>query len=721
MRAESPLPRGVGLLLAATLLTTGCARWVPHPGPGGIPASHPSRSASPALRSTSGDGHPSGAFAVSSPEASDDVRLFRRRGTMNEQGSAVATSGPDSPSGWPHLDSSEELLAPFLACASPAAFVELQRGADMRRLVAALDDWSAVRLGALGPLGEDAAEVLSRKRASFLVSAAERYGVARAEVFALFILHAAFNDELRHLLQLLARDKQLGETLGRMPTVREELRRRGLPLTEYPDRGEHAGDVLRGLGRAGRDALSSTAVSDGARYQDLSAKRGQLPPPYQHALDEVEKALMEQHYAPGSVGLGSFDHLTFGVPLGFYHLAAGTGQGASSLAQGRYEQATRELAPAALMVVLYAGGRGASGISEALGTGGRGQRLQVPALDLAGLKAVVDRLSEQLGHTGMHDVLRYIQARRDAGLLVAEWGEIGAVALHEARGNVPKAQAWLSEARSQRGGPTSTTSGTAKRSVDAASRAHEAAGGIREALEAKLLQAELEAPGPRLPRDVPLLNELRPQLTAPPLGVREGSALWGEYVKYRERRLAEIEGGAPVEGPLRWEGYQQMRGLFARGLEFERLMVSRLRADAALPRAQRQWLKDFDAPRIETHVGVAKADAAGIRYADVLVIEERPHVGQPPRVETFSFKSRDLTRLGPDDLRVQMEADASDALRYYGGSLNIRRPALMLEVEVQRVRLIYQGGAFKPREPRVLGAAMKKIGADGGAVEVLFQ
>ncbi|HYO56870.1 hypothetical protein [Archangium sp.] len=79
------------------------------------------------------------------------------------------------PPGWPDLSSSdaEELLAPFLSCTSPAGFVQVQRGVDMARLVEKLDDWSAVRLGSLGPVLPAAAEVLNRKRASFLVTATQ--------------------------------------------------------------------------------------------------------------------------------------------------------------------------------------------------------------------------------------------------------------------------------------------------------------------------------------------------------------------------------------------------------------------------------------------------------------------------------------------------------------------------------------------------------------------
>ncbi|QDE80517.1 hypothetical protein BHS07_02525 [Myxococcus xanthus] len=128
-------------------------------------------------------------------------------------------------------------------------------------------------------MDEHASEVLGRKRAAFRVTATEKYGVPYAEVFAFFVLHSAFDDELREVVQRLARDKQLGETLGAMAAVREELKRRGLELEGFPVRGEKAGDVLRGLGRAGRDMLSSSLVSGEARYTELRAMRGQMPPP----------------------------------------------------------------------------------------------------------------------------------------------------------------------------------------------------------------------------------------------------------------------------------------------------------------------------------------------------------------------------------------------------------------------------------------------------------
>ena len=271
--------------------------------------------------------------------------------------------------GWPDYSSGDEaLLAPFLACASPAEFVELQRGVDMPRLVEALDDWSAVRLGAMGPLlgGTD---VLARKRASFLVDAEELWGVAYAEVFALYIVYSSYDDELRAMLGLLAKERQLQRTLGPMCGVQAELERRGLKLSDFPERGQKLSDVGRGLGRVARDALSTTPLGDGGRFISLSAKRQYLPPPYQDAFDKVFQAQAEQHFTQRRVVLGCLDHLTFGVPLGFYYLVVGTAEGASSLVKGELELATRQLAPAALLVGLYAGGKGVRAITRAQGTG----------------------------------------------------------------------------------------------------------------------------------------------------------------------------------------------------------------------------------------------------------------------------------------------------------------------------------------------------------------
>ncbi|HYO73829.1 MAG TPA: hypothetical protein VEU33_47960 [Archangium sp.] len=681
MRARLLAHGWAALLLGVPLLTTGCVTLAPHAG-------HSCEAAS--------------------------------------TGVALPTCGGHAePPGWPDFSSgdAEALLAPFLACSSPAEFVALQQRVDMPRLVEALDDWSAVRLGALGPVSEDTAHLLQRKRATFLVSTTERHGLFHAEVFALFVLHSAHDDEVDEVLRLLARDKQLGQTLALMPSVREELKARGLPLSRYPDRAEQSGDVLRGLGRATRDVLSSSPGSDGARYTELSARRAQLPPPYQQALHEVERALALRHFSADSVAVGTFDAMTFGVPLGFYYLAASTGQGAYSLSRGQYEQATRELAPAVLLGALYAGGKGLRVLSEARGAGRLEPRLTA-------LQDMVRQWETRLGVDGLLELARNIRAHREAGRFVAEGGADAALALHEARGDVAKAQALMSRARPGATGSPAVKRGAGTGPMQAgpgslASLVDEGAGLTREVLEARLALVEREAMGPRQPRNVAVLEKQRPSLDAPPPGA-EGNPRWPEYVAYYEKRLGELEKGTAVEGPLRWAPYELLRGWFARGLAFERLMVEVLRADAKLPRALRRFLGAFDKPRIERGVGVRKPDT-GLRYADVLIIEEGGLAGRPPRVETFSFKSRDLSRLKDQALEAQMIEDATEALHKYGGTLDIRRSSLHpllgegSEVPVQRVRLIYEGGTLMPTNVDVLRKATNVAKNKVPGVEVLFQ
>jgi hypothetical protein len=622
-----------------------------------------------------------------------------------------------------------ELLAPFLTCTSPAAFVALQRGVDMARLVERLEDWSAVRLGALGPLPPEAAEVLNRKRADFLVTVTHEYGVARAEVFALFVLHSAFDEDVKQVLRHLARERRLGQTLGRMAVASEHLRKRGLPLSDSPDRAERPlDDSLRGAREGMGDVLSSAPMSQTGPMLSYFAQRGQLPPPYRQALDEVESALARQTLESGSVLLGVVDELTFGVPLGFYHLAAGVGHGAYSLTQGQYEQATRELTPAALLVALYASGKGVRLLSEARpgSTATSARTLQALEPRLEALKETARRLREQLGGEGLEAVARYLRADPDAALLVVEGGEAGAAALYEARGNVPRAQAWLSEAKSERPGSPRTRGGAGGSPGTMASLADEAASVPREVLDARFLEAELETGGPRLSGDVAVLEKQLAALEKTPPAGATGHLLWSEYLDYGRGRVADLRRGTKVkhgrlvEPPLKWEGYQQMRGLMLRGLTFERTLTKLLREDAALPRAQRRFLQDFNEPLVETYVGVWKPEA-GLRFADVLVLEKKPLPGQPPRVETFSFKSRDFSNLGRRHLSAQMVADARAALAYYGETLDIRRPGLQGRVTVQRVRLIYEGGPLKPRNVDVMKEVMSETQEKVPGVEVLFQ
>ena len=475
MRVEALKPRWAVLGMAAALFATGCATLpsLPRAGEPHGPAevlreelATGAHSAQPHSVATAREKRPlvrlrrrHGALVVGTDVALVSAEAMAVRQTAATQPQEPPSCGGQAvPEGWPDYSSwwDEELLAPFFECSSPAEFLALQRRVAMPRLVEALDDWSAVRLGALGPMEDAAAKVLRRKRFSFLVNATRLYG-AYAQVLTLFLFDTAFDDEVRELLVLLARDKQLAQTVGQMEAVREALARRGFPLSDYPERGEQLSDVARGLGRAVDDVASTIPVVDGARG-DPYAKRAHLPPPYQQAMDETWHALMRQHWAPGHVALGTFDQMTFGVPLGFYFLAAGTGHGVHTLARGQYEQATRELAPAALMVGLYVGGKGVRSRSGTkAGVGAEGMRLPAPELRVQVLRAVVERLRARLGESGLAQLMRWLQGSREVGVLVATHGEPFAIALVEARGDPVRAQAVFSQAK-----PGSTSSTPAK-------------------------------------------------------------------------------------------------------------------------------------------------------------------------------------------------------------------------------------------------------------------
>ncbi|NVJ05431.1 hypothetical protein HUW63_09315 [Myxococcus sp. AM001] len=727
MRVERLLRCGALLALALALLTSGCASLPSRAGPGGTLAAGagPTPMAAPGRGAVVSLPEDDGSEDFSDDEEAEAGPLLHRRRVMSSPTSPgggettplrVVGACGEVPSGWPHL-AEEEVLAPFLECPTPAAFLALQRRADMPRLVEALSDWNAVRLGALGPLEAEAVLVLLRKRAAFLSTSVERHGLAKAEVLALFVLHTTHDDEVRQLLRLLAGDKLLTRALGAMEVVRDELKQRGMALADFPERDFRAGDIARGLGRAADDVAASIPLVGGSRSVDASALPPRLPPPYRAAYEEVEKAQYLGAFAPGNVALASFDSLTFGVPLGFYHLAAGTAQGGASLARGEYEEATRQLAPAALMVGLYAGGKGARAFREAGLSRQEGARLQAVVPRVEALKAVLERLEARLGESAVGELARHLQQRRDAAILVAEWGEAGALALHEARGNVAQAQATLAVRYRAPSSAASTGGGGGRSSGSRPSRPPEAAGLPAAVAEAKFKQWEAEFPGARLSMNVAELTRHRQALRKAAPAELKAEPLWADYVAYLETRAAELKQGIAEQGPLKWAGYQLVRARYARGLAFEKKMVAILEADAALPRTQRRWLRDFDRPRIETHVGVAKVD---LRFADVLVIEAGADAGPTPRVETFSFKSRELLGLDGDALAAQVVADARAALRYYGETLNIRRPGLEQTAQIKKVRLIYEE-VFKPLDPDALERAVNRAESRAEGVEVLFR
>ncbi len=106
-------------------------------------------------------------------------------------------------------------------------------------------------------------------------------------------------------------------------------------------------------------------------------------------------------------------------------------------------------------------------------------------------------------------------------------------------------------------GASAARSGARKGPGVLASLVDEGVGLTREVVEARLALVALEAPGPRLPRDVAVLEKQRPSPDTPPPGA-EGNPRWGEYVAYYEKRLGELQQGKATKAPLRWAPDEQM-------------------------------------------------------------------------------------------------------------------------------------------------------------------
>ncbi len=779
MRAEALALRRAALLLGAVLLSTGCVTLAPRQGGS---TSEGSRALS-ALRETAAAASP---LEAPSPLASTELgehalsaetgaqeRLHRRRSArglgpeaaLASSGEAPASEEPSAgpsppeppscggqavPPGWPDFSSSrDELLAPFLTCTSPGEVLALQERVDMPRLVEALDDWRAVRLGGLGPPREDVAHLLNKKRASLLQKAPGAYGRLNAQVLSVYVVDSAYDNDLREILFLLAQEKRLEEVLKLLPAFQGALEKRGLKPTARAERDSKLGQAVRGFVRLGEDTLSSSpAAIDGQNFAFLPI-RGQLPPEYQESLEKAEKEQVLNASAD-HLAVSAFDHLTFGVPLGAYHFVATSLHGVWLLKKGELEEGTREAAPALVLALVggYKGvrylakGEGAAGVRLHLRTGAEAAEARPRALT-----ETARQLQGVMNLQGLRDLAGYIRESREAGRFVAAGGADAALALYEARGNVAKARPLMSKARPGATGSPPAKSGAgageAATAADDAARAppktapvsqgqgtlaslvDDGVGHTREVVAARLAAAELEATGPRLPKDVAVLEKHRPSLDAPPPEA-QGNPRWREYVEYYNERFKEVERGTAAEGPLKWAPYEQLRGWFARGMAFERDMVRRLNADAEKPRAERRFLGHFDRPRIEIQVGVRKP-GTGLRFADVLVIEEGAPRAGPRRVEAFSFKSRDLSGLRRDALTAQMLEDAREALSKYGERLDIRRDSLQRllpegsEVAVQRVCLIYEGGALTPTNPVNLKAAVSETKRKVPGVEVMFQ
>jgi hypothetical protein len=142
-----------------------------------------------------------------------------------------------------------------------------------------------------------------------------------------------------------------------------------------------------------------------------------------------------------------------------------------------------------------------------------------------------------------------------------------------------------------------------------------------------------------------------------------------------------------------------------------------LQGEAEVPQGKRQLLQEMERPQVSENVGLTRDGSDARTYVDQLVVDEATLQGASPRVETFSTKQRDFRRMSDQSLRAQVEADAREALRKYGGTVEIRRqghPLFERRVPVSRVHLVYDSGMLPDLHDlgREMVTAAKKWGVD---------
>lgn len=349
---------------------------------------------------------------------------------------------------------SKEIADLFVAATSAADFIAIQRHLEMPKVLTYLEDWDAVRVGALGPVIEGQ-NILNQKRAEYILRATHDYGVSIAEVFVLYMFQSMFGDDMKAVLQILAADRHLGATVGQMREVEDVIVDRGVAILPV-DRDPKATDFLVGIAGFVADALSSSELANFGKSLRFNGEVGSLPKPYQDVARKVEEASFEQAMTPGDLALGIFDQLTFGVPLGLYGGVTAMFKIPDYVLTGDLDAAGREFVAAAMLLLNVLGMvrgakvKGPQGPSQFSMPSFKGpiNKLQARVaaiLRLSGAEpAALDRLVAQLGEEGMIRAAKYIQADSQVALFAYQTGEAGVIALAKAGGDLARAKAMLS-------------------------------------------------------------------------------------------------------------------------------------------------------------------------------------------------------------------------------------------------------------------------------------
>lgn len=348
------------------------------------------------------------------------------------------------------LGAGDAIVETFQRSAEAGDFQLLVGELDMPALLEGLEPWDAVRIGAAGAIGDaGAAAVLAQKQMEMIRDGSHDYGLARGQVFALYIFNHSQDDQIRRVLTLLCEDNRYKDTVGSMTTVKEGLAARGIDLSAYQDRAEGIGDFFRGVGTAISDFFGSSEAARSGTSSRYFGQQMEMPENYQRALQAIDEEEFRQALRPGNVVLGMADYVTFGVVSGAYGLVAGTVNGVGSLLGGELDAAGRELFPALLVVGTCLGARMVVGRRG--GTPAPARAGQVITVDeaIAALSAeaqvVARSLRATLGDAAILRAAQILQADSRAAALVQRHGAPGLRAIVDAEGDIVRATALLVE------------------------------------------------------------------------------------------------------------------------------------------------------------------------------------------------------------------------------------------------------------------------------------
>lgn len=355
------------------------------------------------------------------------------------------------------------VYAVFQSAAEQGQFVDLQGPLDMDAVLSAVHSWTAVRIGSLGPVTEGVAK-LTEKRVEIIRDMTNDYGLAYGQLFTAFIFDTTQDDQIKDVLRALASQRRLGDTVGKMPAIKDRLTARGINLDDFPDRPRQASDIARGLGAGISDILDSSQAAKEGRGMTLQRRIIDLPGPYAEAGQDITRKIFEEAMSPGNVALGAIDYALFGVPSGVYGLVSGTVSGVGNLISGNLEEGARQLVPALITIATLLIGRAAGGPkgggaepppSAGPSAGGGAVRVRFAAPGIGGaitleqaiaqfpvrLQGPVALLRAAFTEPEILEGAKYVRQSAPAAALVEQEGATGMRALINSGGDVPKATA----------------------------------------------------------------------------------------------------------------------------------------------------------------------------------------------------------------------------------------------------------------------------------------